>query len=178
MTFEERAKDFAIRFHGDQKHGCLTMIDHLTAVTDKLKSVLKLPQYGWTEHEFDVIIAAGWLHDVIEDTPVIYTDISSIFGSRIADIILAVTDGEGKNRYERHLNTYWRTRLNKNAILVKLCDRWHNHQRSIDNNEKFVDMYAKEYTYFKFALYEPGLCNSLWKELDQQYDIMLAMMNK
>jgi len=168
MNVIEKAKDFAIRYHGSQEHGCLTIVDHLTAVTDKLKQFYR-------ENNNDVAyadetIAAGWLHDVIEDTPVTYQDLGGVFGFRIANIVDAVTDGEGKNRLERHMNTYWRTRENQQAILVKMCDRWHNQKRSLENKEKYASMYAKEYIYFKFALYRPGRADVLWDELDAQYE--------
>ena len=144
-------------------------------MTDKLKQVLG--EIG-QEKYVDEIIAAGWLHDVIEDTPVNHNELNAIFGSFIGDMVQAVTDGEGANRMERHLNTYWRTRVKSYATLVKMCDRWHNHQRSIDNNESFVTMYAKEYTYFKFALYVPGMADVLWGELDSQYQKMIEIIKK
>ena len=175
MNIVEKAKDFALRYHGDQDHGCVKIVDHLTAVTDKLKQVLG--EIG-QEKYVDEIIAAGWLHDVIEDTPVNHNELNAIFGSFIGDMVQAVTDGEGANRMERHLNTYWRTRVKSYATLVKMCDRWHNHQRSIDNNESFVTMYAKEYTYFKFALYVPGMADVLWGELDSQYQKMIEIIKK
>lgn len=175
MSVVEKAKNFALRFHGDQTHGSLKIVDHLTAVSDKLASVLDdIGDYRFS----DDVIAAAWLHDVIEDTPVVYEDLVGVFGSFIANIVLAVTDSEGKNRMERHINTYWRTRTNSYAVLVKMSDRWHNHKRSIELNEKFVKMYADEYVYFKFALYKPGQADALWAELDEQHKTMLAMISK
>lgn len=174
MNIVDRAKDFAIRYHGNQDHGSLKIIDHLEEVTYKLEQVLR--EIGQDKYR-DEIIAAGWLHDVLEDTPVNHHELTAVFGHFVADIVNAVTDGQGSNRMERHLNTYWRTRLKSYATLVKMCDRWHNHKRSIENNESFVVMYAQEYTYFKFALYVPDMANVLWGELDSQYQKMLAMIN-
>lgn len=174
MNIVEKAKDFALRYHGDQNHGSLKIVDHLTAVTNKLKQVLR--EIGEERHA-DQIIAAGWLHDVIEDTPVNHDELVAIFGHLIADIVQALTDSDGENRMERHIKTYWRTRETKFATLVKMSDRWHNHQRSIENNESFMVMYAKEYTYFKFALYRPDMADVLWGELDYQYQKMMELIN-
>lgn len=165
----ESAREFALKAHGDQEHGCLSIKDHLLAVTEKIAA-----EYHNTpiDNPFTIeqAVAVGWLHDTMEDTYVEYNDIRNAFGILIADAVNAVTDGAGKNRTERHLNTYWRTRKNTLATFVKLADRWHNQKRSLENKERFASMYAREYTYFKFALYEPGYLGNFWAELDQQYE--------
>lgn len=163
-----KARKFALEAHGNQEHGCLTMEDHLNAVTNKI-----FYEYYRTNRtpEFSVedALSVGWLHDTIEDTNVSYKDLVDNFGLLIADGVQGVTDSEGKNRTERHLNTYHRTRKNALSTFVKLADRWHNQKRSLENKERFASMYAKEYLYFKFALYEPGMYDSFWQQLDEQY---------
>lgn len=166
-----KARSFALKAHGDQEHGCLTMEDHLTAVTNKI-----IYEYYKTPIDnpftIETAIAVGWLHDTLEDTAVTYNQIRDNFGIIIADAVAAVTDGAGKNRTERHLNTYWRTRKSSLATFVKLSDRWHNQKRSLENKERFASMYAREYTYFKFALYEPGYLGNFWAQLDEQYELL------
>ena len=98
------------------------------------------------------------------------------FGQGVAEIVSDVTDGAGKNRLERHLNTYYRTRMNDLSILVKMCDRWHNQQRSTERAERFMEMYHREYLYFKFALYQPNFYEDFWAELDEQYAKMDAII--
>lgn len=164
-----KARTFALEAHGDQEHGCLTMEDHLTAVTNKIIFEYYKTNFTPSFTEEDAI-AVGWLHDTIEDTDVTYDLLKEEFGEYIADNVLAVTDGVGKNRTERHLNTYYRTRKSPLSVFVKMSDRWHNQKRSLENKERFASMYAKEYLYFKFALYEPGMYDSFWKQLDEQYE--------
>ena len=163
----KEAKEFALVAHGNQMHGCLKMSDHLTTVTNKIEKefpLIELPLF-----DIEYALAVGWLHDVLEDTDTSYSDIEDKFNSAVAKAVLAVTDGDGNTRTERHLNTYYRTRENQIAIFVKMADRWHNHQRSIDNNEiRFAKDYASEYLYFKFALYSPGTYDSFWSQLDKQ----------
>ncbi len=173
----DKAKEFALNAHKDQVHGCLTMADHLTAVTDKIKEQytydLIFPEFSLNE-----ALAVGWLHDVIEDTNMTYFDIENNFGRFIAERVYAVTDGPGKTRTERHMNTYYRTRKYDISTFVKLADRWHNHQRTIENSEiKYAKVYASEYLYFKFALYRPSNYDSFWSQLDEQAKLLEEMVN-
>ena len=83
-----------------------------------------------------------------------------------------MTDKEGKNRRERHLNTYAYIRENEEAVLVKLCDRISNIEESLKNQkENKKSMYKKEYSSFKFALYDPrhSIAKKLWDVYDDFY---------
>lgn len=111
----------------------------------------------------DAEIAAAYLHDVIEDTDATYEEIVLLFGEEVADIVSRLTDKPGKNRLERHLNTYYILRRNPSAVKVKLADRISNMERSIGN--EFAKTYMREYTAFKFALYD-GNNLDMWNELD------------
>ena len=169
----EKAKAYALEKHGCQEHGCLTIEDHLTAVTEKAKAMYS--SMGFVFNPLDQVLTVAWLHDIMEDTSVTRDDLIREFNIHTALFVWCVTDGEGKNRMERHLNTYYRTRQYDVPLYVKMCDRWHNQQRSIENGEKWAKMYSKEYIYFKFALYEPGFNDTLWAELDAQYEILKRM---
>lgn len=162
------AKEFALKHHGQQDHGCLKIGTHLADVAKHV---------GIHTNNEPILVSAAWLHDVIEDTKVTADRLeSALFKagfdayevSAVVGIVKAVTDNKGKNRKERHLNTYWGIRDNRDALLVKLCDRRHNHERSIKHGEIYAAMYAKEYDYFKFALWKPRQYPELWAELDNQ----------
>jgi len=171
------AKEFALDMHGAQRHGSLTISDHLNMVVGKA-----IQEY---DHAFPLrgcgqveLIQAAWLHDVLEDTTATYPELVEHFGICVADMVQAVTDGPGLNRQERHLNTYYRTRQNRGATFVKLCDRWHNQHRSLAHKEvRFASEYAREYTYFKFALYERPLFASFWKQMDEQHSAALKFLS-
>jgi len=169
------AKDFALKHHGKQEHGCLKIDAHLADVAKHASLHIK-DSFLWGNYH-DEVVAAAWLHDVIEDTKVTIPQLSAELdgaGFRgdeaeiTVAIVSAVTDGEGKGRKERHLNTYWKIRDYPLALLVKLCDRRHNHERSIKYGEIYAAMYAREYDYFKFALWKPRQFSELWAELDKQ----------
>jgi len=101
------------------------------------------------------IIAAAYLHDVVEDCDVSLTTIEDIFGRKIRDLVYAVTDEPGANRKERKEKTYKKMVEIENAVKIKLADRIANVGHSIDsNNERMFRMYLNEAEDFKIALYE------------------------
>src|SRR3989344_2178595 len=84
-------------------------------------------------------IAAGLLHDVIEDTPVTHKDLEKEFGKDIAFLVEGVTKlskieyagnpNTKKNNIE-HLNSlkkmFFAMAEDIRVILIKLADRYHN----------------------------------------------------
>jgi (p)ppGpp synthase/HD superfamily hydrolase len=96
MSIIDKAKEFALRVHSNQRHGSLSIEDHLTAVTDKIRE-----EYIANEHHcffsLDEAITVGWLHDTIEDTSVTYEDIYDTFDDGIADALY-------NNRY----HSFWK----------------------------------------------------------------------
>ena len=78
-------------------------------------------------------VAAGLLHDVIEDTPATYADVAGQFGDKIADLIDGVTKIDRLNyesREARQAETYRKMLLSMvkdiRVMLIKLVDRLHN----------------------------------------------------
>jgi (p)ppGpp synthase/HD superfamily hydrolase len=89
-----------------------------------------LIEYGQTNPN---LLAAGLLHDVIEDTPYHYSDISRKFGDRVADLVYACTDDLGRNRKERKRKTWprfvcWIGENGEDALYIKTAD-WIAHVR-------------------------------------------------
>src|ERR1043166_268134 len=86
-----------------------------------------------------ITVAAGLLHDVIEDTELSLTDVESEFGKPIADIVDGLTKiaklPTGGAGQERQVESYRKLLLSiaKDArvIIVKLADRLHN-MRTLD----------------------------------------------
>lgn len=138
----EMAKQFAISMHGEQKYGKLPYSHHLAA------TVSIGEEYGIKDPD---VVAALWLHDVIEDTDCTTDMLTDMFGPRVAAIVWSVTDAPdepGKppmTRKERKQKTYLKTRYNKDGVLVKLCDRLANIRQCLWNGDKEkFQMYLRE----------------------------------
>lgn len=157
MDIVEKAKEFAIKAHGSQKYGEHPYSYHLEKVAGAAAAFTCDPIYQ----------AVAWLHDVLEDTDTNISSIINTFGPFIADTVHDLTDKPGKNRLEKHLNTYSKLRKNKIAKTIKLCDRLVNMQESVGKD--IGKMYKKEYLQFKFAFYEPGEHKEIWNALDATY---------
>jgi (p)ppGpp synthase/HD superfamily hydrolase len=75
---------FADQCHAGQTRG----IDDLPFVTHPLEVACLLHEAGYA----DDVVAAGVLHDVLEDTDAQRSELESRFGSRVAELVDAVTD--------------------------------------------------------------------------------------
>jgi len=86
------------------------------------------------EQRLDAItIAAGLLHDVIEDTATTKEEIESLFGEEVALLVDGVTKirtFQMKNRRERQAETYRKMLLSMakdlRVVIIKFADRIHN----------------------------------------------------
>jgi (p)ppGpp synthase/HD superfamily hydrolase len=120
----KRARDYALQAHGDQMYGDQPYISHL----DHVLSIL-----------FDVqaplpVCQAGWLHDVVEDTPRTADDIAAEFGHTVAGIVAAVSVDSNPDltKRERYLACYDKlNRVGLHAAMVKVADRIANVEATI-----------------------------------------------
>ena len=78
------ALTFADRHHAGQTRD----LDDLPFVTHPVEVACLLHEAGYQ----DEVVAAGVLHDVLEDTDAQRSDLESRFGSRVAELVDAVTD--------------------------------------------------------------------------------------
>lgn len=111
------------------------------------------------------VIAACWLHDVIEDCRQTYNDVMYLAGYEVADIVYAVSNEKGKTRKERANSKYYEViKANKYAVFVKLCDRIANAKYSKLMGSKMFDAYKNEYSDFHYELYTPEF-KDIWEQL-------------
>ena len=160
-----RAREWAIEQHGEQRYGkgddARPYAYHLGAV-----AAIAAP-YG---EEAEVV---AWLHDVIEDTGRCEADVAGAFGARVAHLVMLLTDEPGFDRAEKKRRSHAKLAgvdgADSVALIVKAADRLANLRESAKpgpQNEKKLAKYRGEHPAFRRAAYRPGLCDSLWAEID------------
>lgn len=100
------------------------------------------------------VLAACWVHDVIEDCRQTYNDVKNVLGETVADIAYALTNEKGKNRKERANDKYYQgIRNTPFATYVKICDRLANVTYSKQHKGNMLNGYRKENDDFKKQLW-------------------------
>lgn len=161
------AQEFAYNKHNVpqecKRYGNAPYSVHLENVVEYAK------KYSHYLHEDDVddVMAAAYLHDLIEDTPANLKIIKRTFNEKIATIIFAVTNERGEDRKDINFKTYPKIWKNDLAIFVKLCDRLSNTKTSKETGHRMYEVYTKEYPLFRYSLKIKGLYPDMWNELDE-----------
>lgn len=92
-------------------------------------------------------IAAAWLHDTVEDTPVTNDDISRMFGETIAKYVEYLTDYDHSygNRATRKAADRTRLATAPNEVkTIKLADIIDNTKSIVEHDPKFAKVYLEE----------------------------------
>lgn len=126
----DQAIGFAARAHKGQKRktGDVPYIAHPVGVA----MILQRMNCSQT------IVAAGLLHDVVEDTPVTQDELRRQFGDEVADIVAGCTElPKRKNRWEtRKLSMIESLRdASLDVKLVVAADKYHNLSHTLYNEQ-------------------------------------------
>ncbi|MFH6785599.1 MULTISPECIES: HD domain-containing protein [Methylobacterium] len=117
-----RAADFAARRHADQRRKGAARepyVNHLAEVAALLADTADAPN-AW-------VVAAGWLHDTIEDTGTTHEELSSLFGPVVADLVAEVTDDKSLPKAERkRLQVERASHRSPDAKAIKIADKISN----------------------------------------------------
>ena len=104
----------------------------------------KVKYYGGT----DEMVAAAWLHDVVEDTEVKITDIYDFFGNTVGDLVSWLTEvsvPEDGNRAERKAkDREYLAKAPAEAQTIKYCDLLDNTNSITEYDKGFAKVYLKE----------------------------------
>lgn len=130
-----RASVFAEKAHGTQEYAGHPYSFHLRQVAQ----VLIDSGFGGD----DGLLAAAYLHDVVEDTGVNIAEIKEKFGDRVAELVWACS-GFGVNRKERNADIAEKLQRWPGACVLKVADRTANVENGISENHDYCGMYAKE----------------------------------
>ncbi len=154
----ERAKQFALEHHKGQVHGPRPFWHHLRDVVNVLK------EFGIKDAD---LLAAAWLHDVVEDTSVTVAEVKAEFGDRVGALVDALTDGPGKTRIEKKAKPYRMLPTIPGATTVKVADRIANARFSHQHHaQRYLKCYRTEYPGFLKALRIKGELKEMWRHLD------------
>lgn len=146
MSIVDKAKAFATAAHEGQerKYDGSPYIVHPTAVAKMVASM--------TDDE--EMVAAAYLHDVVEDTPVTGEEIHKLFGDRVAELVYDLTDQFTRemyptfNRKKRKILEAKRLGVcPKDVQLIKICDMADNTKSIIKDDPGFASLFLKEKSY-------------------------------
>ncbi|MCT1448713.1 HD domain-containing protein [Brevibacterium casei] len=112
-----RAEAVAREAHrGQVDKAGLDYIDHPRRVAANARAALVAVDLG--DDESTAVVAAAWLHDVVEDTSVTEDDLRGDFPAGVVDAVIAVTKRSGED-----VEDYFaRVRANPLAVRVKTAD--------------------------------------------------------
>lgn len=137
--FIEKAKLFAVGAHSaiDQrrKYTNAPYWYHCAKVAELVRAA------GGTER----MIAAAWLHDVVEDTSITHEMIDEIFGSVVSIYVRDLTNCETGNRKERKAKANIRlANASPEAQTIKLADIIDNTRSIVEHDPEFAKVYMAE----------------------------------
>lgn len=119
IALVSHAAGFAIRCHDGQKRRGASgqpFILHVAEVADLLAKSLEEPDA--------YLIAAAWLHDVVEKTKIVLPEIESLFGPRVASLVAEVSDDMSRPEAERHrLQIETIAEKSEAARMLRLADK-------------------------------------------------------
>lgn len=140
MTTIERATEFAVKAHGDQKRKYTNepYVNHCIAVSKLVASVTMN----------DDIIVAAILHDTLEDTPTTFDDLQREFGIRVATLVREVTDvstpEDGNRRIRKAKDRKHLAGASFAAKTIKLADLIDNTSSIVGYDKEFAKVYMQE----------------------------------
>jgi (p)ppGpp synthase/HD superfamily hydrolase len=133
------AQRLAHEAHAGQTYNGRPYTEHCRQV------VCLLAQYGYIDHN---ILAAGWLHDALEDTNLLPSQIEQFCGPVVLSYVEACT-GVGRNRRERNADIAAKLAHFPSAIPIKVADRIANVSSCWENRDSRLFMYHREYRDFR-----------------------------
>ena len=160
-----RAADFAAERHKDQRRkgsGQVPYINHLADVACLLATATK-----GADAE---LVAAGWLHDTVEDTATKPAELTASFGEDVASLVAEVTDDKSLPKAERkRLQVEKTPGKTARAKMIKLADLTSNLRELPDDWEM-----ARIQEYFEWADKVAAGCRGINPELERAFDSVAA----
>ena len=136
------AKRFAIHAHGNinqrRKYTSIPYVFHSIEVANLVIQVTDDPS----------MIAAAFLHDVVEDTAITLTTIHSLFGVDVGNLVDELTDisklSDGNRATRKAIDRDHTAQASSRAKTIKLADTINNLSDIIFYDKTFSRIYMKE----------------------------------
>jgi (p)ppGpp synthase/HD superfamily hydrolase len=136
----ERAAAFAKERHADQKRKWTgaPYWHHCQAVAQLVASVVHTEE----------MVAAAWLHDVVEDTPTTSDEILERFGDTVGMLVLNLTDAsrpqDGNRKARKAIDRERLAHAPVAAKTIKLADLIDNASSIVEHDKDFARVYLAE----------------------------------
>lgn len=142
MNIIQKAKVFATAAHAavgqKRKYTFEPYIVHPTEVAELVATVTSNAD----------MIAAAWLHDVIEDTQITEETIRVEFGDEVADLVMWLTDvskpDDGNRSTRKAIDLEHTKNASINAKTIKLADIISNVRSISEHDPEFAKIYLEE----------------------------------
>lgn len=157
MTIVQKAREFAANAHYEQKRKYTgePYINHPAEVVSILKTV----------GASDNMIAAAWLHDVVEDCCVAIVTIARLFGEEVAGLVSDLSDislpVDGSRASRKEIDRQHTAKASPDAKTIKLADLISNTSSIVEHDPHFVRVYLHEKARLLEVLKEGN--PTLWK---------------
>ena len=149
MNIEEKSLNFAINAHNGQVRKS-DIIKPMIVHPIDTANILKKASYD------EFVIAAGYLHDVVEDTKYTIEDIRYEFGDDVADLVLMAS--------EKDKSLSWEDRKKETIERIKSLDMRHKAIICADkiSNLSDIQILLETKRNFDFSLFNRGYDKQKW----------------
>ncbi|KJD36529.1 phosphohydrolase [Tamlana sedimentorum] len=164
VSILDKTKDYAIKKHKsvNQKYDNHDYDYHLNMVFETAQKFIESVETNEREN----VLAACWVHDIIEDTRETYNGVKKVTNQTISDLAYALTNEKGRTRAERANDKYYKgIRETKNASFIKFCDRIANVTYSKNYGSSMFEQYKKEHETFVSKIFVSG-CEEVSEHLN------------
>ena len=141
-AIERKAIQYATVRHGEinqiRKYTGQPYIVHPQAVANIVRTVPHTPE----------MLAAAWLHDVVEDTPTTIEEIEFEFGKTVGNLVSDLTDvsckEDGNRKVRKAIDRQHTSEADPDAKTIKLADLLDNTSSIMQFDRNFAVVYMKE----------------------------------
>ncbi|MDC0069165.1 HD domain-containing protein [Gammaproteobacteria bacterium] len=142
QEFLSAAESFAKEIHRKNNHRRKYTGEpyevHLIAVSSHIAAIEGSPE----------MIAAAWLHDLVEDTDTTVLAIEQKFGSAVANLVSELTDisteADGNRRARKMIDRSRIAFISSDAKTIKLADLIDNAKSIIEHDQRFAKVFMGE----------------------------------